>query len=248
MLAGLNEAHRRYGRLPWRELLSPAIRLARDGVVLTAEQAYIHLICDPILRLDEEGRRVYGADRPLVQGELLGFPQLADSLELLAEKGADSYYRGELAELTLAYLAERGGSLGRADLASYRVLLRRPLSTRYHGRLLLTNPPPAAGGILIAHTLGLLERLRGRAGDPFGRAALVVECLRASARLRDAEFEVALHRPGLERRLLSDGRLDEDCDTVLAALEAGGLRAASRAARRRRRTSRRSTATAAPRR
>ena len=229
MLAGLEAAHRRHGRLPWRDLLAPAIRLARDGVVLTAQQAYIHLVCDPILRLDDEGRRVYGAEGPLAEGELLRFPQLADSLELVAEAGADAYYRGELAELTLAYLAERGGLLGRADLGSYRVLVRRPLATPYHGSLLLTNPPPAAGGILIAHTLGLLDRLHGQASDPIARAALVVECLRASARLRDAEFEVALHRPGLERRLLSGSRLEGDAEAVLATLAAGGAPPAERA-------------------
>ena len=231
MLAGLEAAHRRHGRLPWRELLLPAARLARAGVLLSAEQAYIHLVCDPILRLDEQGRSVYGGERPLVQGELLRFPQLADSLELLAEQGADSYYRGELAELTLAYLAERGGLLGRADLASYRVLVRRPLRARYHGGLLLTNPPPSAGGILIAHTLSLLERLRGRSRDPLAQAALLVECLRASARVRDREFELALHRPGLERRLLARARLEADCETVLAALAAGGRGAGERSGR-----------------
>ena len=222
MLAGLETAHRRHGRLPWRELLLPAARLARGGVLLTAEQAYIHLVCDPILRLDEQGRGVYGGDRPLAEGELLRFPQLADSLELLAEQGADSYYRGELAELTLTYLAERGGLLGRADLASYRVLVRRPLRVRYDAGLLLTNPPPATGGILIAHTLSLLDRLRERAGDPLALAALLVECLRASACVRDRDFELALHRQGLERRLLSRARLEGDCETVLAALAAGG--------------------------
>jgi gamma-glutamyltranspeptidase/glutathione hydrolase len=228
MLAGLEAAHRRYGRLPWRELLLPAVRLARGGVVLTAEQAYIHLVCDPILRLDEQGRSVYGGERPLVEGELVRFPQMADSLELLAEQGAGSYYRGELAELTLAYLAERGGLLSRADLASYQPLVRRPLRTRYHDGLLLTNPPPATGGILIAHTLSLLDRLRGRSDDPLARAALLVECLRASASLRGPEFELALYRPGLERRLLARARLEADCETVLAALAAGGRRATER--------------------
>jgi gamma-glutamyltranspeptidase/glutathione hydrolase len=228
MLAGLETAHRRHGRLPWRELLLPAARLARTGVVLTAEQAYIHLVCDPILRLDEQGRSVYGGERPLVEGLLLRFPRLADSLELLAEQGADSYYRGELAELTLSYLAERDALLGRADLASYRVLVRRPLRARYQGGLFLTNPPPATGGILIAHTLSLLERLRGWTLDPLVQAALLVECLRASARARDREFELALHRPGLERRLLSAVRLEEDGEAVLAALAVGGPEANER--------------------
>jgi gamma-glutamyltranspeptidase/glutathione hydrolase len=220
MLAGLEAAHRRYGRLPWRELLLPAVRLARAGVRLTAEQAYIHLVCDPILRLDEQGRSVYGGDRPLVEGELVRFPEMADSLELLAEQGADSYYRGELAELTLAYLAERGGLLSRNDLASYRPLVRRPLRAGYHDGLLLTNPPPATGGILIAHTLSLLDRLRARSADPL----VLVECLRASASLRSREFELALYRPGLERRLLASARLEADCKAVLT----GGRGAAER--------------------
>src|SRR5690348_1816810 len=84
--AGLGEAHRRFGSLPWRTLLEPAIAHARDGIELTAEQAYLHELLDPILRHTDEGREMYSANGGyLVAGDRLVLPELAGTLERLAE-------------------------------------------------------------------------------------------------------------------------------------------------------------------
>src|SRR5256885_956606 len=95
-LAGLEEAHRRYGSLPWQELVAPAIGLARRGVELTRPQGYLHAILDLILRHTDEGRAVYGADDRLVAGDVLVQKDLASSLELIARRGARALYGGEL--------------------------------------------------------------------------------------------------------------------------------------------------------
>src|SRR5687767_11946583 len=74
---GLEEAHRRFGSLPWEELAAPAIGLARDGVVVTREQAYLHAILDAILRHSPESRAIYGQDSRLAAGDVLRMPELA---------------------------------------------------------------------------------------------------------------------------------------------------------------------------
>ena len=89
-VAGLEAAHRAYGRLPWPELLVPAIALARGGVELTRAQAHIHAILDPIIRHSAEARRIYsspGGSR-LVAGDTLRLPDLAGTFELIARRGA----------------------------------------------------------------------------------------------------------------------------------------------------------------
>jgi len=142
---GLWEAHRRFGRLPWPELLAPAVRLAREGVVLTDVQAFLHEILDPLLRSTPEGDAMYGPGRALGIGERFAVPEFAGTLERLADEGGDVLYRGELAERIVAHVP-----LTLEDLARYEVIEREPLAVPYRGGELRTNPPPASGGRLLA--------------------------------------------------------------------------------------------------
>jgi gamma-glutamyltranspeptidase / glutathione hydrolase len=148
---GLWEAHRRFGTLPWAELLAPAIRLAREGVVLTEAQAFLHRILDSLLRSSPEGDAVYGPGRALGVGERFEQPEFAETLEHLAEEGGEFLYRGELAERIVAHVP-----LTLDDLARYRVIEREPLVTPYRGGEFRTNPPPASGGRLLAMGLEAL--------------------------------------------------------------------------------------------
>jgi gamma-glutamyltranspeptidase/glutathione hydrolase len=142
---GLWEAHRRFGSMPWPELLAPGAKLARDGVVLDEPRAYLHGILDPLLRHSPEGDALYGPGRPLQAGERFAMPELAETLELLAAEGAASFYRGELAERIAAHVP-----LTLEDLARYEVIDREPLEVRYRGGEFRTNPPPSSGGRLLA--------------------------------------------------------------------------------------------------
>jgi gamma-glutamyltranspeptidase/glutathione hydrolase len=141
---GLWEAHRRFGSLPWAELLAPAARLAREGVVLSEEQAYLHAILDPLLRHSPEGDLMYGPGRAVGVGELFAAPELAGTIELLAAEGGGVLYHGELAERIVAHVP-----ITLDDLARYQVLEREPLSVPYRGGELRTNPPPSSGGPLL---------------------------------------------------------------------------------------------------
>src|SRR3989454_5003996 len=157
---GLEEAHRSFGRLPWRDLFPPAIELARNGVELNNGQAYLHTILDLILRHTPESRAVYEHDgERLLAEDTLVQKDLAGTLELIAEQGGKVLYEGELADRISEHVRADGGCITKEDLESYRVIRRRPVSASFCGEEYLSNPPPSAGGILIAYGLPLLEEL-----------------------------------------------------------------------------------------
>jgi gamma-glutamyltranspeptidase/glutathione hydrolase len=164
---GLSEAHARWGRLPWASLFEGAVEAARDGCVLSEAQGYLHEILEPLLRHSPEGDAMYGDARA---GDRLAFPELAATLELLAERGVEELYRGELAQAICAHVG-----LTPEDLAAYRVVEREPLSVFYREHQVRTNPPPSSGGRLIA--VGLRELDRG---------AGVVEAMHAMEAARGA--------------------------------------------------------------
>src|SRR4051794_5526670 len=155
--AGGHAAHERYGTVPLAELCAPAAALARSGVEVNPQQAYLFEILSPITEHSEESRALYMPDgRPHALGEVHRDPVLADALERLAAEGPRSFYEGEVAAAVSDWVRERGGTLTRADLAAYEAIPREPVRVAYRGREVLTNPPPSAGGTLLAYALALL--------------------------------------------------------------------------------------------
>jgi gamma-glutamyltranspeptidase/glutathione hydrolase len=213
-IAGLEAAHRAYGSLPWRELVAPAVELARGGIELTKPQAHLHAILDLILRHTPEGERVYGKNGArFVTGDVVRLADLADTLEAIAHDGARAFYRGDLGRAAVATVREGGGRMTREDLAAYRPVWRRPVRVSFRSHEFVSNPPPSSGGILIAYGLALLERLGGTGGAGSAEAiAALVEVMREQTRAREDGFSRGLHRGGLARRLL-------DPDALRAALE-----------------------------
>jgi gamma-glutamyltranspeptidase/glutathione hydrolase len=201
-LAGLEAAHRSFGSLPWRELAGPAVAHARDGVAITEAQAYLHAILDAILRRSDDARTVYGRDAKLLQGDLLVNRELAATIERIAEHGAQELYAGETGRAVVDYVRKGGGVLTREDLAAYRVIRRRPVTTAYRGHEFRSNPPPSSGGVLIAYGLQQLESDRSRTGTADALDA-VARAMRAQAAVRAKGFISQLHRGGLAKRLLS---------------------------------------------
>jgi gamma-glutamyltranspeptidase/glutathione hydrolase len=216
-VAGLYRAHRLFGTIPWPRLVEPAAMLAREGVELSQSQALFHAVLDAVLRRNPDGRAIYGQDVPLRVGERVVMSDLAATLELLARDGADAFYRGELASSIAALVRERGGCITAEDLDRYRVVLRRPVRAAYRGHELVSNPPPSSGGILIAYTLRLLDRL-GPGGPPGSAGALarLAEVGGAAARARGSGFIQDLRRGGVTRRLLADERVNAAVSELLA--------------------------------
>jgi gamma-glutamyltranspeptidase / glutathione hydrolase len=210
--AGLELALRRFGTVPLAELIRAGVRLAREGAPVNAEQAYILEILWPIHERLEESRALYAPEgRPLGAGDLFRFPELAEALERFGAEGAKPFYEGEVAAALTAFVGERGGTLGPTDLAEYEAIERRPIRAPFRGAEVLTNPPPSSGGILIAYSLGLLERL----GEESGPEQLVA-AMDAANRARGSEFAEALYGEGVEHALLDPERLDLRAADLLA--------------------------------
>ena len=208
-VAGLGEAHRLYGRLPWGDLIAPAAQLASRGIEMNPEQAFLHSILDVALRADGEGRRIYGARRALRAGERLVMKDLAQTLDLLASEGAEAFYRGPLARVISKAVRERGGLLSEADLSSYRVIRRRPLRVPYAGHHFVTNPPPSSGGVLIAFALRVLDRIGSpRPPGSLEAVAALAEVMREATLARGSGFLRGLFRGGLADRLLDDAAVE----------------------------------------
>jgi gamma-glutamyltranspeptidase/glutathione hydrolase len=218
MPAGVCEASTRFGRIGLERLAGPAAALARDGVELNEQQAYIVEILSGIVTSTPEAAALFApSGRLLRAGERICQPELGDALERLAGEGSEPFYDGDIAAAIVAWLGEHGGLLTVADLRAYEVVDRTPLAVRYRGRTVLTNPPPSAGGILIARALASLDR-RGTAPD----AAALVEVMAATQRERTPEFLEGLDDPGFVARFLDSPGTQLGSTTHIAALDADG--------------------------
>ena len=202
MAHGIWTAAERFGRIPLGELTAPAAALARAGVTLNPQQAYVVEILGGIATLTPEVASVYAPEgRLLREGERVHQPDLADAIELLGAEGARPFYEGEVAARVVELLGAQGGLLTAADLAAYETVARDPVHARYRGRDVLTNPPPSAGGTLIAYALALLDRTDG----PPSLEALV-GAMDATQRERTPAFLDGLDEVGFAERFLA-GRL-----------------------------------------
>jgi gamma-glutamyltranspeptidase/glutathione hydrolase len=176
-VAGMFEVQRELARMPMRELMAPAVSLAREGVPTTDFQAYLFSVVKPTFEGTEACRAIFASrvreGDLVIGGEVLRQPALADTLEVLAIEGEDLFYRGEIAAALERDLAS-GGQLGRADLEGYRVARREPLAIQVGDARVLTNPPPSSGGVLAAFGLRLLDGSMVRDLDPLGPEFLLL--------------------------------------------------------------------------
>lgn len=197
--AGVCEAARKWGTVPLEQLVAPAVRLAHDGVVLNAGQAYVAKILTELLTSTPECAALWApAGHVLREGELLRNPELGVALARLAGDGAEPFYRGDIAQAVCGWLAARGGSLNGADLAVYSAVEREPVSLAYRDRRLLTNPPPSAGGTLLAYALALLDR---QPSPP--TLAAIVAAMAAAQSERTPAFVAGLDQDGFLERFLT---------------------------------------------
>jgi len=215
--AGLCEAAKRFGRIPLAELVEPAASLARDGVALNAQQAYVVEILAGIVTSTPESAALFApGGRVLRAGDIVRQPELAEALERLATEGAAPFYTGDIAVAIVDWVSARGGMLTAADLAAYAVVDRPPVRATYRGREVVTNPPPSAGGILIAHALSLLD-----AGPEPPDVEQIVSVMERTQAERTPEFLEGLDDPlFMQRFLLRSGPLGST--THIAVLDRGG--------------------------
>jgi gamma-glutamyltranspeptidase/glutathione hydrolase len=219
LMDGLERLHARWGRLPLADLAAPAAALARDGVPLNTQQAFVASLLQGILELTPESRALWAPDgTPLREGDVFRDPELGDTIERLGRDGAAPLRDGDLAAACVDWCAAHGGVLTRADLAGYRAVERDPIRVAYRDRTVLTAPPPSAGGVLLALALGRLDRAIAPHGPP-GPAALIAAMADADAE-RTAAFEEGLVREGFADELLA---LRLGSTTHLSVIDADGL-------------------------
>jgi gamma-glutamyltranspeptidase / glutathione hydrolase len=196
--AGICEASSRFGRVPLADLVTPAARLARDGVEVSTEQAYVFEILTDIVTSTPECAALFApGGRVLRAGDTVRQPELAESLERLGEGSPEPFYGGDIGAAIVEWVAARGGTVTQEDLGAYGVIDRDPIEVGYRGRTVLTNPPPSAGGILIAQALSWL------AADPQppGLAGIVAVMARTQEE-RTPEFLAGLDDPEFVERFL----------------------------------------------
>lgn len=207
-LAALDVAHRRYGRAPWAEVVAPAVEAAEVGAPLGAAAAsYLALVHDDVFGWDP---RSYAAvHRPdgtcLTAGETVQVADLADTMRLVAEEGADTLYRGALAELVARHVRANDGLLGVDDLAAYQAIVRPGLSVDLGGWRLTTNPPPAIGGAVLAAMLLLLGGEPVRAWTTAERRR-IAQIMAATLRARHSRLDRADDRVEAAEALLDEVR------------------------------------------
>ena len=181
--AGLAWMAEHYGKLPLSASLAPAIRIAKEG--FQPDARFIGTIEDrkDVLARYPASAAIYLPDGKVpAQGWTLRQPDLAKTLERLAAKGADGFYKGETATLLIAASRGAGGNWTAADLEAYRVKEREPLSVDYKGYRIVTAPPPSSGGVAIAEVLNILAGFDLAKLDLAHATHLTIEAMRRAFR------------------------------------------------------------------
>ena len=157
-VAGLELAREKYGTLPRARLMASAISFARDGFVMDQGDAtFLAEGAEDFARDPASAAIFLDAGKPWEKGHKLVQADLGRMLQLIADKGAEAFYNGEIAEKIAASSKAHGGILTKADFAGYRAIERTPLECDYRGYHVISAPPPSSGGVVICETLNILS-------------------------------------------------------------------------------------------
>ena len=157
-VAGMWEAHKKYGKLQWKDLLLPAIQLARTGFKISQRQANeFESHKDRFVRLNPSGAAIIKTTS-WKSGDLFLQEELAKTLERIAEDGRDGFYKGKTADLLVAEMSQGKGIITHQDLLEYQAIWRSPIHTNYRGYKVISMPPPSSGGTSLLALLKSVEQ------------------------------------------------------------------------------------------
>ncbi|MDV5385824.1 gamma-glutamyltransferase [Pseudomonas juntendi] len=151
---GLWEAHRKFGKLPWSELLTPAIGYAKNGFKVAEKQYQYRNDAQGMFKTATNFNDYFGN---MKVGELFRQPELAHTLERIADKGVSEFYQGKTADLLVAQMQADKGLITKQDLQDYKAVWREPMAVSWRGNVVYTAPPPSSGGVALAQLLGIKE-------------------------------------------------------------------------------------------
>ncbi len=156
---GMAAMHKKLGSLPFRDLVQPAIDLARDGFTLTEKEARSYnKFREDFIRLNSH-RLILVRDAPWKAGEVIRHPELAETLARVRDKGRDGFYKGVTAGLIVKEMERGKGIVTSRDLESYRSVWRAPVTGKYRGYTVISMPPPSSGGIALLQLLKSSENI-----------------------------------------------------------------------------------------
>lgn len=193
-IKGFAAAHRRYGKLPWARLFEPNIALARDGFIVTKKLSMTITKFKDILSRSPGMRKTYfrSDGTPKQPGDTIFRPELAETLEKIANNGEKAFYEGEIAQSLVQTVREAGGIMTLEDLAGYEAREADALRSTYQGYQVFTSGAPSAGPVLI-EALNILSNFDLRSKSETDRNQILVEALKfaygSRMRLGDPEFE-----------------------------------------------------------
>ncbi|MFM1397642.1 gamma-glutamyltransferase [Yersinia enterocolitica] len=156
---GMDSAQKKYGKLTRQQVMAPAIKLAREGFVLTRADTDILDTTVKRFRQDPESTRIFlrKNGEALQPGDRLIQTDLADTLTAISEKGPDAFYQGKIPQAVEAAAKKGGGILTAADFANYKITETAPITCSYRGYKFVSSPPPSSGGVTLCETLNVLE-------------------------------------------------------------------------------------------
>ncbi|KAF9966626.1 hypothetical protein BGZ70_001789 [Mortierella alpina] len=158
-IRGLELAHKRHGKLSWERLFEPSVKLAREGWAVGPELARRISLVKDMMETNSDWSRVYASKKgvALKEGDWIKREALADTLEIVGKKGADAFYKGQIAKDIVDHVRRNGGVLSMDDMRKYTALIKNPVVGYYQGRKVYAAPAPASGPVLIS-ILNILER------------------------------------------------------------------------------------------
>lgn len=159
LVRGLYEIHQRFGKLPWKETLGPAIKLAREGFPLYPELLKALEDRKNLLLLDQEAKKTFytpAGEAPYL-GTMIYQENLAKTLEVIAQEGANGFYEGKIARSMVETVRKKNGLLSLKDLKTYKMVERTPVEGSYKGLKIFSMPPPSSGGIHVIQILKMLS-------------------------------------------------------------------------------------------
>ena len=202
LLAALELAWKRHGQLAWREIVAPALELARrPRKVDRILAAWLEKAGRQLFYPQQASRKSFFVDdQPLTAGDTYRIPDLDQALESISRDGAQSLYQGDLSILFAREMEENGGLVSRQDLASYKSIVRQPIVLNSGGFQLALNPAPAVGGAAVGALISLLESGWKRASTPADRSLLQARSQARVLELRkDPESLARLEDPNLRK-------------------------------------------------